>query len=100
MRGGPMDFMRLPGRLRKAARETGEAGQLSGRILQQLFGLLLVPACLVALVLYRGVLHSFFVFDQLSCLRIAWVDARGWVSCVETMRNGFWRPLWLLSARA
>ena len=50
-------------------------------------------------VLYWPVRSSFFVFDDLSILRIACARDSTWRDCLGRMSNGFWRPVVLVGAR-
>jgi hypothetical protein len=47
---------------------------------------------IVSFLLYWQTLTCFFVFDDLSIIRIAWVDGGSWTHSLKPMSNGFWRP--------
>ena len=53
---------------------------------------LLLCAAVVSLLLYWQTIRCFFVFDDLSIIRFAWVEAESWTDCFRWMSNGFWRP--------
>jgi len=66
----------------------------------KLFLTLLISATPLCIVLYWRTITSFFIFDDLSILRICFVEPGGWENCFKRMANGFWRPELLAVARA